>query len=353
MENFKKIIVTGGAGFIGGAVIRKLLYETESLIHNIDKISYASDLFSINNIKESNERHFHHKVDLVNNNLINELIWNINPDLIIHLAAESHVDRSIENPRPFLESNILGTFNLLEATRNYWNELDSERKNNFRFHHVSTDEVFGTLKENQFFNESSNYSPRSPYSATKASSDHLVNSWHNTYGIPTLISNCSNNYGPYQFPEKLIPLTIMKAINEEPIPIYGDGKNVRDWLYVEDHVEAIFQLILEGKVGHTYCIGGNNPLSNLEVAQTICSILDRVNNKSFSHKELIKFVKDRPGHDERYAIDNSYIKKTINWKPKNDFETGLEKTIIWYLQNIDWCNKVLKNSGYKGERIGL
>ena len=353
MENSKKYIVTGGAGFIGGALIRWLLKNSSSHIFNFDKISYSSDLTGINKIESSKKRHFHKKVDLLDKNSVKELINVIKPDFIIHLAAETHVDRSIEDPSKFIQSNIIGTFNLLEGAREYWNNLSLEKKNLFRFYHVSTDEVFGTLKENQFFDESSNYSPKSPYSASKASSDHLVNSWHNTFELPTLISNCSNNFGPYQFPEKLIPLTIIKAFNEENIPLYGNGRNVRDWLYVDDHVEGIIEILKKGKVGESYCIGGNNPLKNIEVVDKICSIMDKLNPKSFLHKNLITFVKDRPGHDERYAIDTSFIEEKISWKPKNNFDSRLEETISWYLRNLDWCKKVMNQANYYGNRLGF
>ena len=350
--NFKKIIVTGGAGFIGGAVVRKLLKETNALIYNVDKISYASDFTCINQIKSSKERHFLHKINLVNKNDLEKLIYKIRPDLIIHLAAETHVDRSIENPSQFVESNIIGTFNLLEVSTDYWKTLDYNSRNNFRFHHVSTDEVFGSLGPNEYFNESSNYAPMSPYSASKASSDHLVRSWHNTFGLPTLISNCSNNYGPFQFPEKLIPLTILKALNEEKIPIYGDGQNIRDWLFVDDHVDAIFKIITKGKIGESYCIGGNNPMTNLEVVKKICSILDIQKPMIFKHKDLIEFVKDRPGHDFRYAIDASHIKKEINWQPKYNFDIAINNTVLWYIENIDWCLKIMKKGSYQGGRLG-
>ena len=350
--NFKKIIVTGGAGFIGGAVVRKLLSETNALIYNVDKISYASDFTCINQIKSSKERHFLQKINLVNKNELEKLIYKIGPDLIIHLAAETHVDRSIENPSHFIESNIIGTFNLLEVSTDYWKTLDYKSRNNFRFHHVSTDEVFGSLGPNEYFNESSNYAPMSPYSASKASSDHLVRSWHNTFGLPTLISNCSNNYGPFQFPEKLIPLTIIKALNEEKIPIYGDGQNIRDWLFVDDHVDAIFQIITKGKIGESYCIGGNNPMTNLEVVEKICSILDIQRPKMFHYKNLIEFVKDRPGHDFRYAIDASHIKKEINWQPKYNFDIAINNTVLWYIENIEWCLEIMKKGSYQGGRLG-
>ncbi len=349
---FKRIIVTGGAGFIGGALIRKLLTETESYIYNFDKVSYASDFSGINKLESSKKRHIHHKVDLKNKNALDSLLKDIKPDLIIHLAAETHVDRSIEEPSNFIESNILGTFNLLQVSYDYWKSLKSDSKKTFRFHHVSTDEVFGSLNKNEFFDESSNYAPRSPYSASKASSDHLVSSWHSTFGLPTLISNCSNNYGPYQFPEKLIPLTIIKALNKEKIPIYGNGKNIRDWLFVDDHIDAILKIIFQGKIGQNYCIGGNNPMSNIEIVKKICSILDKLNPKNFQHQDLIEFVKDRPGHDARYAINTNYIKKEINWQPKYNFDIAIHKTVLWYMENIDWCSEIMKRGSYQGGRLG-
>ncbi len=353
MDKYKKIIVTGGAGFIGGAIIRKLLREYNSKIYNIDKISYSSDLSSIGSILSSKERHYHLKIDLKNKSLLEKTIEDIKPDIIIHCAAESHVDRSIEDPSIFIESNIVGTFNLLEAVRKYWNTIDTHKKNTFRFHHISTDEVFGSLKEDQFFDEHSNYSPRSPYSASKASSDHLVSSWNNTFGIPTLITNCSNNFGPFQFPEKLIPLTILKAVNGEKIPIYGDGSNIRDWIFVDDHVDAIFEVISFSEAGERYCIGGNCQKTNLDLVNEICSILDVHDSKPYLHNTLISFVNDRVGHDKRYAIDNRYIKNKINWEPKYIFKEALESTVKWYLENKEWCLKVMGKSNYKGERLGL
>tara|TARA_B100001287_G_scaffold269268_1_gene266547 strand:+ start:4363 stop:5424 length:1062 start_codon:yes stop_codon:yes gene_type:complete len=353
MQKYHKIIVTGGAGFIGGTIIRKLLKEFNSTIYNIDKISYSSDLSSILSIPSSQKRHHHLKIDLKESSLLDTSIEEIKPDIIIHCAAESHVDRSIQNPFQFIESNIIGTFNLLESARKYWNKIDSKKRNIFRFHHISTDEVFGSLEDNKFFDEFSNYSPRSPYSASKASSDHLVSSWNNTFGLPTLITNCSNNFGPYQFPEKLIPITILKAINREEIPIYGDGSNIRDWIFVDDHVNAIFKVISSSDVGERYCIGGNCQITNLDLVNNICSIIDKYNPKPYMHKELITFVSDRAGHDKRYAIDNKYIKKKINWEPKHNFKQALENTVKWYLENLDWCKSVMKKSGYNGERLGL
>ena len=353
MENFKKILVTGGAGFIGINLIKFLLEKSNSIIYNCDKLSYASNIETVNSYSYKYKKHNFIKLDLRNKDLILSKIIEIKPDLIIHLAAESHVDRSINNPLPFFENNITGTFNLLEASRFYFNKLSIKKQNIFRFHHVSTDEVFGTLDKDMFFDECSKYCPRSPYSASKASSDHLVSSWHNTYGLPITITNCSNNYGPYQFPEKLIPITILKAIKGKKIPLYGDGSNIRDWIFVDDHIKAIIQVIKKAKIGKSYCVGGNSALTNKEVVLKICSILDKHLPKEYKYESLISFVKDRPGHDKRYAIDNSLIKNEILWEPSFKFDQGLEKTVIWYLKNLNWCNKIMHNSGYWGERLGL
>ena len=353
INNFKKIIITGGAGFIGGALIRNLLKKSDSEIFNIDKLGYASNLKGIEGIKGSRNHYKFLKINLNDKNSIEDLISEIKPDLIIHLAAESHVDRSISSPSYFIESNILGTFNLLEATRKYLDKSEKLKKDIFRFHHVSTDEVFGTLNKNEFFDESSQYSPRSPYSASKASSDHLVRSWHHTYGIPIVITNCSNNYGPYQFPEKLIPLTILKALNNENIPIYGDGSNERDWLFVDDHIDAIKKCVMHAEIGETYCIGGNSTKTNLEVVKAICFLLNKIKPSDRSYEDLITFVEDRPGHDERYAIDNTKICEKLNWKPNYSFEDGLEITVKWYLNNLEWCKSIMKKSGYTGKRLGI
>ncbi len=353
MKDSKKILITGGAGFIGGALIRNLLLNTSDLIFNLDKFGYASDLTGIEKISSARKRHKVVKLDLINMDSVNDYINFVKPDLIIHLAAESHVDRSINDPSHFIKSNILGTFNLIESAKIYWGSLNSNSKKLFRFHHVSTDEVFGTLKKNEFFNESSRYSPRSPYSASKASSDHIVNSWYHTYGFPIIITNCSNNYGPYQFPEKLIPLTILKALKGEDIPIYGDGTNQRDWLYVEDHINGIIKALNNSEIGKTYCIGGGAVKTNLEVVNSICSILDKIVPKNSSYKDQITFVSDRPGHDRRYAIDNSKIKRELGWSPAYTFEEGLYQTISWYIDNSNWCEKMMKKSGYIGDRLGL
>ena len=339
-----RVLITGGAGFIGGAVIRKLLLETSFYIFNLDKIGYASDLTSINKTISSlgidiEDRHKLLKVDLTNSSETYSAVQFANPDLIMHLAAESHVDRSINGPDEFIKSNILGTFNLLEAVRDHYKKLSYERKSNFRFHHISTDEVYGTLGKRGKFNESSPYKPRSPYSASKAASDHLVNSWQHTFGLPTLITNCSNNYGPWQYPEKLIPKIIINALNNSKIPIYGNGENIRDWIFVEDHAEALIQVITRGKIGEKYCIGGNQEKTNLQIAQIICDYMDKINPKNKSYENLISYVDDRKGHDFRYAIDTTKINKELNWEPKYKLEDGLKLTINWYLNNLDFINK--------------
>ena len=349
-----KILITGGCGFIGGALIRKLLTTTDHEILNIDKFGYASDHTSIdqtiNQLKTNKYKLF--KIDLNNKNKLEEIIQNFEPDLIMHLAAESHVDRSIESPEHFIESNILGTFSLLESCRKFFYSLNIEKKSKFIFHHISTDEVFGSLGEKGRFSESTPYDPRSPYSASKASSDHLVRSWYHTYGLPVIVTNCSNNFGPWQFPEKLIPLVTLKAIQKEPIPLYGDGSNVRDWLFVEDHVDALLLAALKGKVGETYCIGGYGEKSNKEIVLKICEILDNEIPNQSPHNQLIEYVLDRPGHDKRYAIDPSKIENELGWKPKYGLEKGLRKTVLWYLKNYDWCQNIFKKGNYRLERLG-
>ena len=347
-----RILVTGGAGFIGGCLIRKLLGNTNALIYNLDKITYASDLSWLENNKNRDRHHFI-KADLVNFEETKNALQNSNPDLIVHLAAESHVDRSIENARPFIESNILGTFNLLENSKNHWDNLNFSRKNRFKFLHVSTDEVFGSLGKYGLFDENSLYDPRSPYSATKASSDHLVNAWFHTFNFPILKTNCSNNFGPYQFPEKLIPLIILKALNNEKIPIYGNGLNIRDWLFVEDHIDALYLVLEQAEIGKNYCIGGNNERSNIEIANLICEQLDLKFPNNKPHNKLIEFVEDRPGHDKRYAINSGLIQKELSWIPKYTFKDSIEKTIDWYIKNLNWCKKIQNNSNFKGERLGL
>ncbi len=347
LNRSKKILVTGGAGFIGSAVIRKLLKETSAKIFNLDKLTYASDLTSINKLLENlgdsaRERYSFFKVDLFDEKSTIEVVNEISPDIIMHLAAESHVDRSIEGPKVFLQSNILGTFNLLNASLGLYRSLPNQKKENFIFHHISTDEVYGSLGPEGFFNENTSYDPRSPYSASKASSDFLVNAWFHTYNLPVVITNCSNNYGPWQFPEKLIPITIDNALKVENIPIYGDGLNIRDWLYVDDHVDALFQVVCKGKLGSSYCIGGNNEKSNIDCANEICLNLDKLRPKEFPYKKQITFVKDRLGHDRRYAIDASKIRMELGWEPKTNFSEGINKTVTWYLKNIDWIKKMKK-----------
>ena len=354
----KNILVTGGAGFIGGALIRNLLKKSDCKIYNLDKLNYSSDLTSINltleNLNHKGETKYKFlKVDLAKEEEVNKAIKVVNPDLIFHLAAESHVDRSIDNPFNFISSNILGTFYLLQASLKHFENLNNKRKENFRFVHISTDEVFGSLNEKGYFCENTKYDPRSPYSASKASSDHLVSSWYHTYGLPSIITNCTNNFGPWQFPEKLIPLVIFKALMNEDIPIYGSGNNIRDWLYVDDHINGILLAAQKGIPGKKYCIGGNNEKSNKEVVEIICTILDEELSKGLSYKKLIKFVKNRPGHDFRYAIDSTLIRKELGWEPKYSFENAIRDTTIWYLNNQVWCKKMLKISNYGCERIGL
>ena len=335
----KKVLVTGGAGFIGGSLIRRLLKFSKSNVFNLDKLNYASDLESINAIVNKNsdikKRYKFFKCDLSNKLKTEDIINKIKPDIIVHFAAESHVDKSIDNPSNFIKSNILGTYNLLEAAFKYWENLSRLKKQNFKFLHISTDEVFGSLSSIGKFNEETPYSPNSPYSASKASSDHLVQAWNKTYDFPTLITNCSNNYGPWQFPEKLIPLTIFKSLRGENIPIYGDGQNIRDWLHVEDHINALLSVLNKGNIGETYCIGGYGEKKNIEVVNSICNYLDKKIPSKNSHRKLITFVKDRPGHDLRYSIDSKKINKQLNWMPKIPFEEGLISTINWYLEHKD------------------
>ncbi len=350
--NKKRILITGGSGFIGGHLVRRLLKETDCIIFNIDNLTYASDIESILNTKQSKNRFFLYRIDIKDSHLVSQAVKEIKPDIIFHLAAETHVDRSLDNPLRFIETNIIGTFNILQASLNYYQKLSLLKQKSFRLHHISTDEVFGSLGSTGKFDEETKYDPRSPYSASKASSDHLVRAWFHSYKLPILITNCSNNYGPYQFPEKLIPLAINKALNGESIPLYGKGENVRDWLYVEDHIDAILCVAKKGEIGKTYCIGGDCNITNKELIHIICELLDKKFPKGRPHSNLIKYVQDRPGHDFRYAINNKFIRKELSWKPITDIEEGLKKTVEWYLQNIDWCNKVLKSSGYKGQRLG-
>ena len=335
----KRILITGGAGFIGSALIEKLLEDEQNHVFNIDKLSYAGSLKRLNQLKGL-KRHYHYKFDLSDKSQTLSCFEEVDPDLVIHLAAESHVDKSLINPSNFIQSNIIGTFNLLEASRNHFNKLSLKRKEIFRFHHVSTDEVFGSLKEFGQFSEGSNYDPRSPYSASKAASDHLVNSWFYSFSLPIVISNCSNNYGPYQYPEKIIPLAILNGIQGKDIPLYGDGMNIRDWLYVNDHIEALLLLAERGEIGQRYCIGGNCEKTNKDLLNHICNLLDIYCPKSYKHNKLIKNVKDRPGHDKRYSIDTTKITTELGWKRKHSFEQGIENTVKWYLDNPTWWGNI-------------
>ena len=338
-----KIMITGGAGFIGSSLIRFLADEKNIKVLNIDKLTYAGNLESLSKLKNK-DNHIFFNIDINQQEEIQGILFDEKPNFIMHLAAESHVDRSINGPRDFINTNILGTFSLLEASRNYYQSLSADDKSIFKFHHISTDEVYGDLENtSDLFMETTPYQPSSPYSASKASSDHLVRAWHRTYGLPTLITNCSNNYGPYQFPEKLIPLIIINCLDGKNLPIYGDGSQIRDWLYVDDHAKALFKVITQGNVGETYNIGGHNEVSNLQVVTKICDILDQLKPKaSGSYKDQITYVNDRLGHDQRYAIDASKIEKELNWTPDESFSTGLEKTIKWYLEN-DWWWTPLKD----------
>ena len=356
MKNKKTILVTGGAGFIGSALIRHIIKETQHSVVNVDKLSYSGNLESLKSI-DQNKGYIFEQVDICNENELNRVFKKNKPDVVMHLAAESHVDRSIDGPGDFIQTNIVGTFKLLEQSKIYWKSLEGSKKENFRFLHVSTDEVYGDLEgTSDFFSEDTSYDPSSPYSASKASSDHLVRAWFRTYGLPVLITNCSNNYGPCQFPEKLIPHVILNALEGKNLPIYGDGKQIRDWLYVDDHVRALMSVALDGNVGETYNIGGNNEIQNIEVVKTICNILDKlISNKlngitSFS--ELITYVKDRPGHDVRYAINANKIQRDLGWKPEESFESGILKTVKWYLDNNEWCENI-QNGNYKLERLGV
>ena len=342
-KDHKKALITGGAGFIGGALIRRLLKDTELKIFNLDKLGYASDLKNIENLIKSDnisrDKYEFIKFNLCEDKKIHDLINKIKPDLIFHLAAESHVDRSIEGPEVFINSNINGTFNLLEATRLYWEGLPEKKQKKFRFHHISTDEVFGSLSTKGFFTENSNYAPRSPYSASKAASDHLVNAWHHTYGLPVILTNCSNNFGPFQYPEKLIPLAIRMALRGLPIPMYANGQNVRDWLFVEDHIDALILAASLAKPGSNYCVGGFGERTNISVLLSICSILDEMRPRKNPYKNLIQSVSDRPGHDKRYAIDSSLIQKELGWTPNYKFEDALKITVDWYLRNSEWSKE--------------
>jgi dTDP-glucose 4,6-dehydratase len=349
----KKILVTGGAGFIGSAVVRHLVGSTDATVINVDKLTYASNLDSLSSVDDS-PRYYFERVDICDVAAIKNIFARYRPDAIMHLAAESHVDRSIDGPRSFIATNIVGTFTLLEATREYLAQCDPSGGGKFRFHHISTDEVYGSLGATSLFTEETPYQPNSPYSASKASSDHLVRAWHHTFGIPVVITNCSNNYGPYQFPEKLIPVLIRNALAGKTLPIYGKGENVRDWLYVDDHAAALVEVLTRGEVGETYNIGGLNERTNLEVVHTVCALLDELapDSRNCPHAELIEFVTDRPGHDMRYAIDATKIRQNLGWKPRETFDSGMRKTVEWYLTNQDWCDRATAGV-YEGQRLGL
>ncbi len=350
-----KILVTGGAGFIGSAVVRHIIRDTQDSVVNLDKLTYAGNLESLVDVADS-DRYYFEQVDICDRTELDRVFSEHQPDMVMHLAAESHVDRSIDGPAAFIETNVMGTYHLLEAARQYWSSLEEANKSAFRFHHISTDEVYGDLEgTDDLFTETTSYAPSSPYSASKASSDHLVRAWQRTYGFPTLVTNCSNNYGPYHFPEKLIPLMILNALDGKPLPVYGDGMQIRDWLFVEDHARALYKVVTEGEIGETYNIGGHNEKANIEVVKTICALLEELRPDKpagvESYESLITYVKDRPGHDVRYAIDATKIAQELNWTPEETFESGIRKTVEWYLNNPQWWQRVLDGS-YSLERLG-
>lgn len=349
-----KILVTGGAGFIGSAVVRHIINNTQDSVVNVDKLTYAGNLESLAEVS-GNDRYAFVQADICDKNAMDKVFAEHQPDAVMHLAAESHVDRSITGPAEFIETNIVGTYTLLEAARAYWSQLNEDRKVSFRFHHISTDEVYGDLPHPDecaagtdlpLFTETTSYAPSSPYSASKASSDHLVRAWQRTYGLPCVVTNCSNNYGPYHFPEKLIPLVILNALEGKNLPVYGRGDQIRDWLYVEDHARALYTVVTQGSLGETYNIGGHNEKKNLDVVLTICDLLDELVPKNISYREQITYVADRPGHDRRYAIDASKISNDLNWKPQETFESGIRKTVEWYLTNQQWVDNI-KSGAYK------
>jgi dTDP-glucose 4,6-dehydratase len=347
------LLVTGGAGFIGSEVLRQLIAETDWTVVNVDKLTYAGNLESLDAVA-ADPRYYFERVDVCDVAAVRGLFERYRPDAVMHLAAESHVDRSIDGPAEFIHTNVWGTYTLLQEALRHWRALPDEERATFRFHHVSTDEVYGSLGSSGLFTEDTPYAPNSPYSASKAASDHLVRAWHHTYGLPVVTSNCSNNYGPYQFPEKLIPLVTLNALEGKPLPIYGQGDNVRDWLYVGDHVRALRRILTAGAPGETYNVGGNNERTNLEVVQTICAVLDalRPDSPYRPHAQLITFVTDRPGHDKRYAIDATKIARELGWTPAESFESGLRKTVQWYLDNPRWWQRV-QDGSYQRERLGL
>ena len=348
-----RILVTGGAGFIGSALVRHLIAETAHEVLNVDALTYAGNLSSLASVRDSNRYRFV-RADICDAEAIGRLMTEFRPEIVTHLAAESHVDRSIDGPAAFIQTNLVGTFTMLSAALEHWRGLAGHEKQAFRFHHISTDEVFGALGDKGYFTEDTPYDPRSPYSASKAGSDHLVSAWHHTYGLPVLITNCSNNYGPYHFPEKLIPLMIIKCLSGEALPVYGRGANVRDWLYVDDHVRALAAVFERGTPGESYMVGGNSERTNLAVVETICDTLDRIRPRADgrSYRDQISFVADRPGHDFRYAIDASKLRDRLGWTPRETFETGIDKTIRWYLDHESWWRPILSGA-YAGERLGL
>ena len=350
-----KLLITGGAGFIGSALIRYIINETDDSVVNLDKLTYAGNLDSLVSVSDD-DRYVFEQVDICDRAEVERVFNSFQPDAVMHLAAESHVDRSIDGPGAFIETNIVGTYTLLDVARRYWSDLPEDKQKSFRFHHISTDEVYGDLEgPEDLFTEETSYAPSSPYSASKASSDHLVRAWLRTYGLPTLITNCSNNYGPYHFPEKLIPLMILNALEGKPLPVYGKGNQVRDWLYVEDHARALYKVVSEGKVGETYNIGGHNEMENIQVVHTLCSILEELAPEKPTdvarYADLITYVQDRPGHDLRYAIDAGKIQRELGWEPVETFESGIRKTVEWYLDNMEWCKRV-QDGSYQRERLG-
>jgi len=354
VAEISRIIVTGGAGFIGSALVRYLVGELGAHVLNIDKLTYAGNLESLAEIAENSNYQFL-QADICDEEVMRSAIHDFQPDAIMHLAAESHVDRSIDGADEFIRTNVVGTFTLLEVAKVYWKQLSPSRKQHFRFHHISTDEVYGDLSDTGgMFTETTPYAPSSPYSASKAGSDHLVRAWSRTYGLPIVITNCSNNYGPYQFPEKLIPLIILNALEGKPLPVYGEGKQIRDWLYVDDHARALYEVLVKGEVGETFNVGGHNEKRNIDVVLAICEILEQLlpSASSGSYKDLVTFVSDRPGHDMRYAIDASKIKNELGWTPRETFETGLRKTVEWYLSNLEWAKHV-QDGTYQRQRLGV